>query len=197
MRDYDYHPDEETVRCFGIPDPGVLVSCDRMCVTQTRQPQAFQTMTEDLVLRHYAFANEWFKLNATFDLAGNLIEPGPPGDPFAVNCDIATPMVRIGEDISAVDLFLDVLVRADGSYRITDRDEFDQVASDGLISPAEAKQAETGLRRLIHWIESGRLQSLLAEIGPAIAAEAPPPLPFERTPVHLVPSVAAGTRPTW
>ncbi len=197
MRDYDYHPNEETVRCFGIPSDGVLINDARTCVYQTRSQDAYQGMTDDLVLRHYAFAEQWFKLNATFDLAGNLIEPGPPDNPFAVNCDIATPMVRVGADISAVDLFLDVLVRCDGSYRVVDRDEFEQAASGGLISTNEALSAEAGLVHLIHWIESGRLWSLLHDIEPAVATDAPPPLPFERTALRLVSSVTAGTRNTW
>lgn len=151
------------------------------------KPDAFGTMAENLVLRHYAFADEWFKLNATFNPVGNLIEPGPPDGPFAVNCGIATPMVRIGHDISAVDLFLDVLIGIDGSYRIVDRDDFEQSISARLISPSEARCGEAGLERLVHWIESGRLLSLLAETAPASAAHAPSPLPFKRTPIHLVP----------
>lgn len=35
MRDYDYHPDEDTNRCFGIPSRGVVVSNERTCVNQT------------------------------------------------------------------------------------------------------------------------------------------------------------------
>lgn len=197
MRDYDFHPDEDGVRCFGVPDAGVLVHDDDMCVVQTRQPEPNGTMDEDLVLRHYAFAKEWFKLNVTFDLRGEMIEPGPQGEAFAINCDIATPMVRVGDDVSAVDLFLDVLVRRDGTYRVIDRDEFEHAATEGLISEREAEGAEAGLERLLHWIESGRLQSLLREIHPALAATAPPPLAFERVPVSAVPSVGPGVRATW
>lgn len=150
------------------------------------------------MLRHYAFADEWFKLNVTFDPAGTVIETGPGPISFAANCDIATPMVRIGEDISAVDLFIDVLVRADGSsYMVTDRDEFEDACAAGLVSPAEARAAERGLQRLVGWIESGRLWSLIIEIDPAIAADAPRPLPFQRTPIGQSPTVMAGRRPTW
>lgn len=34
--------------------------------------------------------------------------------PFTFNCDIATPLVRQGDAVLAVELFLDVLVRRDG-----------------------------------------------------------------------------------
>lgn len=197
MRDFDFHPDEDTVRCFGVPESGVVANDDKVCVTQTRQPELFGTMTDDLVLRHFAFADEWFKINATFDLAGNLIQPGPPGTPFAVNCDIATPMARIGDDVSAVDLFLDVLVRVDGSHWIADREEFDQALDDGLISPGEARGAEAGLERLISWIDSGRLMSLIHDYAFDTISHAPRPLPFARWTVDDVPSVASVTRPTW
>lgn len=197
MRDFDFHPGEPTIRAFGVPADGVLVNDAETCIMQTRQPNAFGPLDEHLVLRHYAFTNEWFKLNATFDLAGNLIQPGPPDEPFAVNCDIATPMVRIGDDVAAVDLFLDVLVDTNGAYRVVDRDEFDQAVAAGLLSSAGALGAEAGLTRLVQWIESGRLMSLLTEISAPHAAVAPTPLPFERTPIELVPEVAPRTRPTW
>lgn len=197
MRDFDLHPGEPTIRTFGIPKQGILVNDDRSCIMQTRQPNAFNPQGEDLVLRHYAFTTEWFKLNATYDLAGNLIQPRPPDEPFAVNCDIATPMLRIDSDIAAVDLFLDVLIDISGAYRIVDRDEFDQAVSARLVSPSEARAAEAGLERLVRWIESGRLMSLLTEIATTLTASAPTRLPFERTPIELVPAVAPNTRPTW
>ena len=90
-----------------------------------------------------------------------------------------------------------MFVRTDGSYHIADRDEFEQAAADGLISLPEARSAETGLTRLLHWIESGRLLALLSEVQPTVAATAPPPLPFERVSPDLIPSVARGTRSTW
>lgn len=149
MRDFDFHPGEPSVRTFGVPDAGVLVNDDASCIMQTRRPDVFDGLGEDLVLRHYAFADEWLKLNATFGLAGNLIQPGPAESPFAVNCDIATPMVRIEGDIAAVDLFLDVLVDTNGAYRIVDRDEFDQAVAADLVSPPEARGTEAGLARLV------------------------------------------------
>ncbi len=174
------------MRTFGPQSQGFSSTTTARASRTHTKPDAFGMMAENLVLRHYAFADEWFKLNATFNLVGNLIEPGPPDGPFAVNCGIATPMVRIGHDISAVDLFMDVLIGIDVSYRIVDRDDFEQSISARLISPSEAR-CEAGLERLVHWIESGRLLSLLAETAPASAAHAPSPLPFKRTPIRLVP----------
>lgn len=197
MRDFDFHPDEATVRCFAYPASGTVVNDESMWVGQTRQASPYDTMTEDLVLRHFAFADEWFKLNATFDLRGILIQPGPPETSFAINCDIATPMVRVGEDVSAVDLFLDVLVRTDGTHRVVDTDEFEQAIGDGLLSTVEARRAEEGLVRLLGWVESGRLASLVHDYALDTVGQAPHPLPVEHWDVENVPSVAPGTRPTW
>lgn len=197
MRDYDYHPNEPDVRVFGVPDAGVLVHTDEMFLGQTREPASPDWGTPSLVLRHYAFAGEWFKLNATLDVDGELIETGAAGDEYVVNCDIATPLRWIGPDATAVDLFLDVLVRRDGSYRIVDRPDFDDACSRQLISGSEARNAESGLKSLLHWITSGRLQELLNEPARHLAAQAPPPLPFVRSPLVDVPAVAPYSRSTW
>jgi hypothetical protein len=106
-------------------------------------------------------------------------------------------LVWVGSDAAAVDLFLDVLVGQDGSYRVVDREEFEDAASRGLISTLEAKHAEAGLTRLLHWITSGRLHDLVSEIPREVAAEAPPPLAFSRAPLTDVPAVAPYQRPTW
>lgn len=197
MRDYDYHPDEADVRVFGVPESGVLVRTEAMYLGQTREPVSSEWSTPPLVLRHFAFADEWFKLNATFTLDGELMETGPEGDSFAVNCDIATPLRWVGSNASAVDLFLDVLVRLDGSYRIVDRPEFEDALSRRLISSAEAAHAEEGLTSLLGWITSGRLLDLMTELPRDLAGEAPPPLPFSRAPLVDVPAVAPYVRATW
>jgi hypothetical protein len=61
-----------------------------------------------VVLRHYAFADRWFKINVTTDLSGNLVETGDASLRFAVNWGIATPMERDGANIVGVGVFLDV-----------------------------------------------------------------------------------------
>lgn len=197
MRDYDYHPNELDVRVFGVPEAGVLVRTDEMFLGQTREPASSEWGTPSLVLRHYAFAGEWFKLNATLDDDGELIETGAAGDEYVVNCDIATPLRWIGPDATAVDLFLDVLVSADGSYRVIDRPEFEEACSRELISRAEAVHAEAGLTRLLHWVTTGRLQDLLADVPGHVASQAPAPLPFSRAPMSDVPAVAPYARSTW
>lgn len=197
MRDFDYHPDEPDVRVFGVPESGVLVRTEEMYLGQTREPVVGEPTAAHLVLRHYAFADEWFKLNATFDVDGDLIETDAIGETFAVNCDLSTPLTWVGADATAVDLFLDVLVSADGSYRVIDRPEFEEACSRELISRAEAVHAEAGLTRLLHWVTTGRLQDLLADVPGHVASQAPAPLPFSRAPMSDVPAVAPYARSTW
>jgi hypothetical protein len=71
-------------------------------------------------LWHYAFAQHWFKVNLTTDLADQIVETGvEQSGRFAFNCDIATPMRRSGDAVFAVDLFADVLARADSvTYQV-------------------------------------------------------------------------------
>ena len=110
----------------------------------------------DIVLWHYAFTRHWFKVNLTTGLDGRIVETGgdDPGSRFAFNCDIATPMRRRGGDVFAVDLFADVLVRADSlTYRVCDLEELDRARLTGLVLPAEERGARGGLAELTGIIE--------------------------------------------
>ncbi|MCA1709749.1 MAG: DUF402 domain-containing protein, partial [Actinobacteria bacterium] len=72
---------------------------------------------------------------------GRPAETGADGLRFAFNCDIATPMEREGDATFAVDLFVDVLVRADGhSVHVGDEDELEEAFELGLLSTAEHKE---------------------------------------------------------
>lgn len=186
--DYDFHPDEPTVRAFRTPTPGVLRADGAVVVTEARHG--------DVVLRHYAFADLWFKINVTVDLLGRPIETGDIGRRFAFNCDIATPAEIDGGEVYAVDLFIDVLVRQDGKTRtITDEDEFDAMVAQGRISPTEARGARRGLRHLLTTIDSGRLFSWLDELVPFGTSTAPVALPMERAPIPV--RLLPGHRRTW
>lgn len=112
-----------------------------------------EAVYDGTVLRHYAFADHWFKINVTTGLSGSLTETGDAGRRFAINCDIATPMERDGHSTFGVDLFTDVLVRQDAtSYVIGDRDEFGEMLGRGVISATEGRGAERGLRELLDLI---------------------------------------------
>lgn len=120
LADHDFHPDEPTVRIFRTPPAGVLRLDDSVAITEAD--------FGGTVLRHYAFAGHWVKVNVTTDRGGRLTETGDCTCRFAFNCDIATPMEREGDSTFAVDLFTDVLVRQDAtSCVVTGQDEFGEM----------------------------------------------------------------------
>lgn len=147
------------------------------------------------MLRHYAFADRWFKINVTTDLAGRPAVYGTDG--FTFNCDVATPMVRGDtESVFAVDLFLDVLVGISGrDYEVVDREEFVEAHRRGLVSDREADAAEAGLIEVLTLIRAGALIAWLDAACPFGPSGAPAVTPVERAPVTDL--VAAHTRPSW
>jgi hypothetical protein len=88
IRDYDFHPPHD-LRLFRTPKAGVLRFDHEVFVAEVRYG--------DIVVRHHAWRDHWFKINCTTDLRGRLIETTSPDDvpPFTFNCDIATPMARL------------------------------------------------------------------------------------------------------
>jgi predicted RNA-binding protein associated with RNAse of E/G family len=87
-------------------------------------------------------------------------------------------MERDGDATFAVDLFVDVLVRADlRSIHVGDQDEFEQALSVGLVSHAEGEQARRGVAELVELVQAGALLPWLDELcpfGPSEPSEAPP-----------------------
>jgi hypothetical protein len=191
-RDFDFHPDEADVRIFAAAPGGVLRWNSDAYVSAARY--------DDVVLWHYAFARHWFKVNVTTDLAGQIVESSgdEPGSRFAFNCDVATPMRRRARAVYAVDLFADVLVRADGlTHRVCDLDEFHRARRDGLILPGEARGAMRGLAELTGIIERGDLLAFLSRacaIGPL---DPPPASPPSRAPLAQVPLLSPESRAAW
>jgi hypothetical protein len=191
IRDYDFHPPDE-VRLFPMPTPGVLHLDERIFVAVVRYG--------DIVLWHYAFADRWFKINATTDLHGGLVETAATNDvpPFAFNCDIATPMGRRGDVVLAVDLFLDVLVRSDGvTYGVHDRQALDNAIRRGWVSEREAAGAREGLAELLGLIQADRLVAFLAEAHPFTPIDAPAAPAMQSVPLRQVPLLQPGLRPWW
>lgn len=192
LLDYDYHPPDR-LQLFTFERGGVLRADGEVLVTEA--------LHGEVVLRHYAFADRWFKVNCTTDLFGRFTEAGSTdggSPPFAFNCDIATPMLREANAVFAVDLWLDVLVRADGlSYRVVDTSSFGRAVKEGLLSKREARYARTGLRELVALIERGRLIAFLSDIFPFEPSTAPRAIPMRRVPATGKPLVEAHQRPTW
>jgi len=192
VRDFDFHPDEDGVRVFTAEPGGVLRFGSDVYVCAARYG--------DVVLWHYAFARHWFKINLTTDLAGQIVETGgdEPGGRFAFNCDIATPMRRHGTAVLAVDLFADVLVRANAaSYRVCDLDELGRASRDGLIVRAEARGAARGLAELTTIIERGDLLAFLSRACPVGPLQPPAAAPVGHVPLSRVPLLHLGSRAAW
>jgi hypothetical protein len=192
VTDFDSHPDEDAVRVFIAGPGGVLRFDDDVCV--------YAVGYEEVVLRHYVFARHWFKVNLTTDLDGRIVETGGPEPDlrFAFNCDVATPMRRHRDAVYAVDLFADLLVRADAlRYRVGDLDELAAARRDGLILPAEARGAEQGLTELTALIERGDLLAFLARAAAIGPLRPPPASPIDRVPVSQVPLLSRAGRAAW
>ncbi len=190
--DFDFHPNEPYVRKFLVPCCDVLRLDDEAYVSEVR--------IGDVVLRHYAFRNEWFKANVTLDTTGRLTEtaPDPDSQAYAFNCDIATPMEVSGFAVYSVDLFADILVRADGvTHNVKDLTDLEQAAADRLVSAAEADNARRGLDRLIGLISAGELVSFLNDVSPFGPSRAKGALPMQRVALEEVPILQPALRPSW
>lgn len=120
------------------------------------------------------------------------------GSRFAFNCDIATPMRRRGTAVLAVDLFADVLVRADAvSHRVSDLDELDQASRNGLIVPQEARGAARGLAELTAIVERGDPLAFLSRACLTGPLEPPAAVPVGHVPLSRVPLLSLESRATW
>jgi hypothetical protein len=192
VRDHDFHPPDD-VRVFPMPMSGVLRLDDDVFVAEVRYG--------DIVVRHHAFREHWFKINCTTDREGRFVETTAPEDipPVTFNCDIATPMLRRDDAVYAVDLWLDVLVGSDGvTYGVHDQDEFEAALQRGWLSKREAAAAQSGLRELLDLIEARRLVGFLGDIhpfGPTSAPQAPDMGHVQLSEVESI--LAPAVRPSW
>jgi len=192
VQDFDFHPYEADVRVCTFPEAGVLRADAEALVCHAAYDQ--------VVLRHYAFADRWFKVNVTTDPDGNLIEV-PAGDgrsAYAFTIDIATPMVVAGNATYSVDLDIDVLVRADTvTYVVGDEEAFAESVRLGRFSPGEVRGARLGLADLVSVIERGGLLGLLQDVHPFGPCDVPAALPVLRAPLSAFPQLQPGKRLTW
>jgi hypothetical protein len=166
--DYDFHPHEDDCRRFVTTSNGVLRFDDEAFVTEVR-------WSAHRILRHYAFADRWVKVNLSRANDGEVLD---------FNCDIATPFVRSSRAVYAVDLFIDVLVASDATtFRVKDEDDFERALASRLVSTAEAKAAKAELARFTEEVSSGRLLSWLEDAYPLSPPASPPPSVMSRVPV--------------
>ena len=128
------------------------------------------------------------------------METTAPGDvpPFAFNCHFATQMRRQDDAVLAVDLWLDVLVRSDGTtHGVYDHDGFDQAIRHGWLSDREAAGARTGLEELTDLIQRNALVAFLAAAHPFGRTAAPEAPAMRSVPLGEVPLLQPDVRPSW
>jgi hypothetical protein len=191
IRTYDFHPPDD-VRLQEFPAAGVLHHDEDMFVAEISDG--------DSVRRLYAFREHWFKVTCMTDLTGDFVDTARDSidGPYAFKCDIATPIVRVNGDLYTVDLWLDVVVRSDGTtHAVCDEDDFAQAYHHGLLSQREAAAARGGLDELLGMIARGRFIEFLAEAYP-FGPTSPPPATGTK---HLAPSqvtlLQPWRRPWW
>jgi hypothetical protein len=187
---HEFHPPED-LRRFACAPASVIRADEAVVVVEAAEG--------DRLIRHHMWADRWFTITTTIDLVGRFIEGGGPKTiPFAFDCDISTPFIRIGDSVYTVDMWLDVLVRADGTtYQVVDRDHFARAQAAGWLSEAEASGALRGLEDLTGIIERAELIEMLAAIHPFGPAERPAPDLLPRADPSDYPLLLPGIRSTW
>jgi hypothetical protein len=106
-------------------------------------------------------------------------------------------MVADGNAVFAVDLCVDVLVRADGlTYYVRDEDEFADAIENGWLSEREADGARTGLTELIDIIQRKQLFAFLSGLQPFGSTRAPPANAMRRESAARFPLVHPYLRPS-
>jgi hypothetical protein len=104
-------------------------------------------------------------------------------------------MVRRGDAVFAVDLWLDVLVRRDRvTHGVHDHDEFDEAITRGWLSEREQAGARAGLDELIDLIDRHALIDFLADLHPFLPADVPEALPMERVELSEAKRLRPGAR---
>jgi hypothetical protein len=89
-------------------------------------------------------AEQWFNVYAVFS---------PTGDLRGYYCNLATPPTQEHDELTYIDLDIDLLVRPDGRYEILDRDEYEERAA-RLGYPDDLRtRVEQALRELTDLIE--------------------------------------------
>lgn len=84
----------------------------------------------------------------------------------------------------SVDLLLRVLVRVDESaYVLVDEEEFEEIASAGVLSGTEISGARGGLAELVALVESDTLLAILRATAPITARVPPAARELARVPV--------------
>ena len=185
----EFRPPDD-LRLYEIPESGVLRLDDEVLVAEVA--------VGEVVVRHYGFATRWLAVNVTTDHSGRLVESPSDNFPFALKCHLATPMRREANTCWQTDLWLDVLVSADGRrHLVEDEDEFAEARVRELLSERESSGASEGLKDVLDLVRTETLLDLLAAVCPFGPSSPPSARPFRRLDRADYPELLPGVRPTW
>lgn len=116
--------------------------------------------------RSYLFRQRWLEIFVTFDAELRLLPDPDDPFPFVCNCDLTTPYLVRGTDGYTIDLFLDVLVAADGrTYQIRDREEFEEAATTGSIPLSWYQAVQRDLAWLINLLDTNQFLPMLQHMA--------------------------------
>ena len=190
IRHIEFRPPDD-LRMYEIPESGVLRLDDEVLVAEVA--------IDGAVVRHYGFASCWLAVNVTTGLDGQPADlAGLDVFPHTAKCHVATPMRREGDTCWQTDLWLDVLVKANGrDHLVEDVDEFARAREQDLLSDREAVQALAAFQQVLAMVRAGTLLDMLAAVCPFGPGSPPPARPVRRLRMSDLPSVRSGVRPTW
>jgi len=135
-RQWKLHEDTETlVSAFYDPDlPRPLMAGDEVILEGT-----FAGIS-------YNFWDKWYNVISVYDK--DLEFKG-------YYSDILTPIQKTWTLVTATDLFLDLFVFPDGSWKVVDEDEFEEALEKGLMDEGIARYARTAIEEISARAESG------------------------------------------
>jgi hypothetical protein len=124
------------------------------------------SLESSLFARSYLFRQHWLEIFITFDDHLHFRPDTADAFPFVFNCDLTTPYVVFENQGYTVDLYLDLLVAADGTtYQIRDRAAFDAAQSNGIPrSWCDAVERETAW--LVDLLDTQQFLPMLNRLAP-------------------------------
>ncbi|EJV74908.1 DUF402 domain-containing protein [Bacillus thuringiensis] len=154
---YNLHLPRE-VRVFEVESSNIKLWNEEVIVFDVKVKDS------NTILRSYSFYKEWFEINCSFDLNGNLLpEEGPII--WSFNCDISSPCFSKNNNVYNIDLEYDVLVNANGKdFIIVDEDDFEEAVKKKYLSQVEQNGALIGLKNLLNIIKNQNLATYLNDI---------------------------------
>lgn len=133
----------------------------------------FDSLIHDTHCRGYYFLDSWLSVFITFDEQLKLKPDSNHNFPFAFNCDITTPHYWNGNSIFTSDLYIDILVGADGSsYQLEDMENFQNAFEKGLFGRKWLDGARQEAEQLIDLLESAQFLDFLNKVEPFPAKKA-------------------------